>query len=739
MKKSKKPNGYWTKERCHQEALKYNSISDLQKANGSVCLIARKNGFMEEICSHMERLIKPNGYWNKERCHEVALKYESRVEFQKKDHSVYQAARRKGFLDDICGHMEKLVKPNGYWTQEKCHEEALKYNRIVDFQRGSSSAYHAALKKGFLDKICGHINYVCTPHKKVDYEHHKKIALNYNNRRDLNKNHPSIYQMIIKRGWKELLDHMEYIFLPNGYWTKEKISEIALKYDNFKDFKKNDLRAYEAMCKKGWKEELCQHFKENPNDWTKKENCIRVALECITRSELYKKFPGAYHSALKNCWLDEICQHMGPKSSLNYRYIYAFEFDDNHVYVGLTHNMNKRLLDHISGKNSKKSQANKHWEKTESCFEFKLVYPESFDMNEAGLKENEAIEFYKKNNWIILNKAKAGGLGGMKEINTEKNFLKIASKYKTYSELKSKITSHFLTKAIKNGWLEKTGLIDDRVRKWNKEDAFEVAKTCKNIADLQKKYNGLYKYLKKENFLEEAMSHKVIRVPYSQKYTLEQCTETCAKFNSKNEFRKAEYEMYECCRSNKWLKLIKTKIEIENKLNYKPKLAIKINKKIESYDFENIIEIAKSYNKRSDFKNDYPDIFKKVIKSCHRNLRKQIIGHMKNDLDGRSKKKSIWTYEKCLEESKKYDSRWAFRKGSKTAYEQSIKNGWVAEFFPEIKKNKSKWTYERCFEESKKYKTRIEFIKRSKTAYVNAFKNGWIDDFIPSLRKLKAK
>lgn len=681
MKKSRKPNGYWTKERCHQEALKYNSISDLQKANETVCNIARKKGFMEEICSHMKRLIKPSGYWNKERCHEVALKYQSRSEFQKNDHTVYQAARSKGFLDDICGHMERLVKPNGYWTQEKCHEEALKYTRIVDFQKGSSSAYHAALKKGFLDKICDHINYVCFPHKNVDYEHHKKIALNFNNRRDLIKNHPSIYQMIIKRGWNELLDHMEYIFLPNGYWTKEKLKQEASKYTTLKDFREKSKKCYKAMYSNGWLDELGSHLKRKIN-WNDKEKCKEAALSCKTRTEFNKKFPGATFHSRKNGWMDEVCVHMGPKTCFNKRFIYAYEFNDNHVYVGLSHNVEKRKLDHFSGKNSLKSQVRKHWDETNSSFELKLVYPESFDINEAGSKEREAIEFYKENGWIILNKAKAGSLGGDNEIYTEKKFLEISSTCKSYSELKSKITNHFRTKAIKNGWLEKTGLIDDRVRKWNKEDAFEVAKTCKNITDLQKKYNGLYKYLKKENFLEEAMSHKTIRKPYSQRYTFEQCAEACAKFNSKNEFCKAEYEMYQCSCRNGWLKLLKTKIKVEKELSTKPKLVIKKNRKMEFYDLKNVIEIAKNYHIRSEFKKEYPDLFKKVIKSCHKGVRQQILGHMKNDLDGRSKRKSIWTYEKCFEESKKYNGRYAFKKGSKTAYEQSIKNRWLNDFFP---------------------------------------------------------
>jgi hypothetical protein len=48
-------------------------------------------------------------------------------------------------------------KPNGYWTKEKCQEEALKYNSRFEFQRNSNGSYHYALRKKWLDEICQHM------------------------------------------------------------------------------------------------------------------------------------------------------------------------------------------------------------------------------------------------------------------------------------------------------------------------------------------------------------------------------------------------------------------------------------------------------------------------------------------------------------------------------------------------------------------------------------------------------
>ena len=50
---------------------------------------------------------KPNGYWNiKEHCIEEAKKYKRRIEYQKGSHGSYKKARLNGWLDECCEHMK---------------------------------------------------------------------------------------------------------------------------------------------------------------------------------------------------------------------------------------------------------------------------------------------------------------------------------------------------------------------------------------------------------------------------------------------------------------------------------------------------------------------------------------------------------------------------------------------------------------------------------------------------------
>jgi len=55
-----------------------------------------------------ETVKKPHGYWTKIRCHKKALKCKSRIEFEEKYVSAHNAARTNGWLDEICSHMELL-------------------------------------------------------------------------------------------------------------------------------------------------------------------------------------------------------------------------------------------------------------------------------------------------------------------------------------------------------------------------------------------------------------------------------------------------------------------------------------------------------------------------------------------------------------------------------------------------------------------------------------------------------
>jgi len=97
--------------------------------------------------------IKPRGFWTKENCQKESLKYKTRFEFLKGSRGAYESSRRNGWLDDICSHMIEILKPRGYWTKENCQKESLKYKTRLEFRKGTSRAYGSSRKNGWLDEF----------------------------------------------------------------------------------------------------------------------------------------------------------------------------------------------------------------------------------------------------------------------------------------------------------------------------------------------------------------------------------------------------------------------------------------------------------------------------------------------------------------------------------------------------------------------------------------------------------
>ena len=87
--------------------------------------------------------------------------------------------------------------------------------------------------------------------------------------------------------------------------------------------------------------------KRLPNGYWTKEKCAEEALKYGSRGIFYKKSGSAYTISRNNKWLDEICSHMIIIGNRMKRCIYAIEFVDNYVYIGLSYNAEKRFNTHL--------------------------------------------------------------------------------------------------------------------------------------------------------------------------------------------------------------------------------------------------------------------------------------------------------------------------------------------------------------------------------------------------------
>jgi len=305
---------HWTEERCHEEALKYTSRSEFRKQSNNTYIAARKHGFLEKICSHMiADSRKPSGYWTKSRCHKEALKYKTRGEFRDES-KAYPRALAKGWLDAICQHMTSTRAPVGFWNdKERCAEEAKKYDSRGEFEKGSNGAYRYARKNQWLDEICSHMA-GAKPNNYWTKERCHQEALKYQTRTAFQNGSSRAYSAARKKHWlDEICSHMYSPQKSSGYWTVERCRQEAVNYSTKTEFREGSGGAYMAAKRHGCLEEICSHMKSDrvPRGyWDNKERCLEEALKCQTRSEFKRKCRGAHASARKQGWLDEVCQHM---------------------------------------------------------------------------------------------------------------------------------------------------------------------------------------------------------------------------------------------------------------------------------------------------------------------------------------------------------------------------------------------------------------------------------------------
>ena len=209
-------------------------------------------------------MIKPNGYWTKERCAEAALQYETRSAFSTGCKSGYRVAQQHQWLDDICGHMTSSQKPNGYWTYELCRDAALQYETRSAFSKGSGAAYSAARKLNIVDEVCSHMK--SSVHKVPrGYWYVKENvaaeALKYTCRDHFERRSKGAFKAAKKYGWyDEITQHFVLSSKPDGYWTYELCRDAAAKYTNRTAFNQNDHAAYKAAWRRGWIDSICSHM-----------------------------------------------------------------------------------------------------------------------------------------------------------------------------------------------------------------------------------------------------------------------------------------------------------------------------------------------------------------------------------------------------------------------------------------------------------------------------------------------
>lgn len=288
---------YWTKERCVNEALKYDSRAVFKKKSGGAYNASIKNGWLDSVCSHMKvcgnRIIRlVYAYEFSDKSVYVGLTYN--IEERDKEHKrnkkskVFQYIKEKNIIPFLSyseymdvekakkleGDMVENFRKSGYkilnvsktggagsgfikWTFKKCKEEARKCKTRKEFYQKNNSAYNSARRYGWLEKICNHMNTKkIKPKGYWTLERSKKEAKKYRTKKEFYSKSPSAYMVLLKKGILNIVCENMRTKKPNGYWTKERCELEFRKYNSISEFQKKCGGAYRASLKEGWLKEF---------------------------------------------------------------------------------------------------------------------------------------------------------------------------------------------------------------------------------------------------------------------------------------------------------------------------------------------------------------------------------------------------------------------------------------------------------------------------------------------------
>ena len=179
--------------------------------------------------------------------------------------------------------------------------------------------------------------------------------------------------------------------------------------------------------------------------WTK-QKIIEAANNCSTKKEFKEKYSGAVARAKHFKIYDEVCQHMTPLNSKRHRDVYLiFSKTEKKVYVGITVNVQRRIIEHKSTSPKKVKQL--------------LLEPHRIVVIKTHIDSQQAIEFegqyiqeLKQRGYTVLNSAKHGSLGAPIIKWTKESVLEKALLFNSPTKFKEQYSGAY-DAARRNNWL----------------------------------------------------------------------------------------------------------------------------------------------------------------------------------------------------------------------------------------------------------------------------------------------
>ena len=503
----------------HGEKYDY-SKAEYKGNTEKVCIICPEHGeFWQQASIHIKGAGCPKcGFiassskqriWTKEKCYEIALRYEDLGTFYKECKGAYIKAHRNGWLKDYTWLKRKQL-PTGYWTKELVLGEAHKYTSSHEFKEGNPKAYGAAHRKGWM-KEC---TWFSTPKnaKKWNYDSCYEEAQKYTTYTDFRQTSIVAYCMARDNGWLE-----DYSWLEKqiNLYNYDACLLEAQKYQYYYDFRSESHDYYMVARKRGWLREYTWLIKEPIEPHNKKWNydtCYAEAKKYKRRSAFGKGSKGAYKVACRNGWISDYTwmpDLTASDAKVDSVYCYVFE-EQKALYVGRTLMYRQHLRD-IEHCNIESDSVYKYAHTFNVDIPPMRIIEENLTVQQGREREDYWKKYYESQGYTMLNRGATGP---------------------------------------KSGSVGSIGIV-----KWTFEKAYRIAQAFQTVNEMCEEYEYLYKISKARGWLEKFtwFRGKEIRIEKQTKWTEEVCRKEAEKYISRKDFSRMCRGAYKKAKEMGWL------------------------------------------------------------------------------------------------------------------------------------------------------------------------------------------
>lgn len=322
-----------TKELVLELSKQYNSRGEMQRKDSSLYCAARKNGWLDEACSHMtnisysipqkiiqqifETILNTKCKYN---CRTIIKPYELDIYF--KDYNFAVEYNGKGWHLNDTVDKAKLCNDLGIYLLV-INEKSRKYEndikeQIIENLKIINKNLKTKIKIKDIENII--IDYSLV-YPKINWEDIQQKINSCKNIADFGRKYLWEYNMVRKFKKFNMLDDIRERTI---YSSKDEILEECRKITDYKIFIEQHLRLYLKVRKLGILDEATSHMfkrysKENGHGLYKTfEDCKKAADGMLSKKELQVKNPKAYNAAHRLGYINDIFGYSGriPASKL---------------------------------------------------------------------------------------------------------------------------------------------------------------------------------------------------------------------------------------------------------------------------------------------------------------------------------------------------------------------------------------------------------------------------------------